>query len=57
MLVSTAWHPLPQLQHTAANVPADLTAVVDRAMAFDPAERYPSAAGMWVDLAHVQRRL
>jgi tetratricopeptide (TPR) repeat protein len=43
--------PIDQLQQ---RVPADLAAIVTKAMARDPAERYPSAAGLAEDLVRFQ---
>jgi WD40 repeat protein/tRNA A-37 threonylcarbamoyl transferase component Bud32 len=42
--------PPRSLAEVAREVPADLIAIVDRAMARDPADRYPSAAELATDL-------
>ncbi|MGO9711583.1 MAG: protein kinase domain-containing protein [Polyangiaceae bacterium] len=45
-LVLAATRPPPRLGELASNVPAPLCAVVDRALAFSRAERWPTAAAM-----------
>ncbi len=46
MLVKAATQPAPSLSTVAAGVPAPIVAVVAKALAFDKASRYPSAAAM-----------
>jgi serine/threonine-protein kinase len=47
----------PALRTLNPNVPRRLAAIVDRAMASDPADRYPSAAALAVDLARYRADL
>lgn len=47
----------PSLRGLAADVPADLVAIVERAMSKDPATRYPGVEMMEVDLERVLRGL
>jgi serine/threonine protein kinase len=56
MLTNAAKAPLLPLQNVAPNVPDELRAIVDRATAFDPGDRYSSAAAMWADLVRAYRR-
>ncbi len=46
--------PLPSLSDTQPDVPADLLAIVAKAMAFAPADRYPSARELADDLRQFQ---
>ena len=46
--------PLPSLGSTQPDVPADLLAIVAKAMAFAPADRYPSARELADDLRQFQ---
>jgi WD40 repeat protein len=50
LLSSVVAGPPRSLAEVAREVPADLIAIVDRAMARDPADRYPSAAELATDL-------
>jgi tRNA A-37 threonylcarbamoyl transferase component Bud32 len=47
----------PPLRSLAPKVPRRLAAIVERAMASDPADRYPSAAALAVDLARYRANL
>jgi serine/threonine-protein kinase len=46
LLVAAATKPAPRLSTVAPHVPAEVAAVIDRALAFDKADRWPSAAAM-----------
>src|SRR5690606_8557485 len=48
--------PIPSIRQLRPNAPAALDAVVQKALARDPAERYPTARAMGRDLAQVLAR-
>jgi serine/threonine protein kinase len=50
MLVRMATEPAPPLARAAPGAPPDLCLVVDRALAFDPKDRYPDARTMQEDV-------
>ncbi|MCL2777025.1 MAG: protein kinase [Polyangiaceae bacterium] len=53
-VVRAATRPAPSLATVAPALPSSLTRLVDRALAFDPRERFQSAASMRVALRHVR---
>lgn len=50
LLVAICVHPARPLIEVAPWVPAEVAAIVHRALAIDPAERYPNAAAMLADV-------
>jgi serine/threonine-protein kinase len=50
LLVAICVHPARPLVEVAPWVPAEIAAIVHRALAIDPAARYPSAAAMLADI-------
>ena len=55
MIVFTATRPAPPLASVMPEVPAALAKVIDRALAFEMADRFPDAPAMLVELQAVQR--
>jgi serine/threonine-protein kinase len=55
MLVAMATQPAPPLCSVAPNIPKEIGAIVDRALAFSKEERYASARAMQEDVRAVQR--
>ena len=55
LLIAAATKQAPSLASVAPQVPAPLAAVVDRALAFEKARRYPDAATMRADVVAVRR--
>jgi eukaryotic-like serine/threonine-protein kinase len=53
LLVAMATKPAPKLATAAANVPADVCAIVDNALAFSREARYPDARTMQADIRAV----
>jgi serine/threonine-protein kinase len=53
-VLRAATSPAPSLATVAPALPSSLTRLVDRALAFDPRERFQSAASMRVALRHVR---
>jgi serine/threonine protein kinase len=51
LLVKMAKDPAPALRSVAPSVSPEVCAIVDRALAFDPAGRYPTARAMREDIA------
>jgi eukaryotic-like serine/threonine-protein kinase len=56
-LIAVATQPAPPLASVAPDVPAPLASVVDRALAFDPAARWPSAREMQSALREVYQAI
>ena len=55
MLIRSATQPAPELGTVAPHVPATIAAVVDRALAFEKRDRWPSARAMQEALMQAQR--
>jgi serine/threonine-protein kinase len=56
-VVRSATEPAPPLASVAPDVPAPIAAVVDRALAFAPEQRWPDAAAMQTALAAAHREV
>src|SRR6185437_12499083 len=53
LLIKMATVPAPALRSVAPSISPEVCAIVDRALAFDPSRRYPTARAMVEDIERV----